>query len=157
MKTLNCAWQDPRIESFPLSKLTPMDLHNDERWKTRDLPRIKRDGLWYPIMLYKVTLDWWHNKFTKWRPHECHYVDPTVNEDEMIWAIKVGSNRYQVAQHLGYDAISGIMCDHSDDCAKLGIWMRDADPLNTNIPYTGDWSYGVSANINNYRYNSDRR
>jgi len=142
MKILHCAWQDPSVETFELRKLTPMDLHKDERWKSRDLPRITRDGLWYPILVYKITLDWWENKFTKWRSLDCWYMDPIVNEDNMIWAIKVGSNRYQVAEHLGYDSIEGIMCDNSDEAAKLGIWMRDADPLNTGRAYTGEWAYG---------------
>lgn len=140
---LQSKWRDPRIKPFLLSKLTPMDLHNDERWLTRDLPRIERNGLWYPIMLYKVTPDWWNTKFVSWRPKGCYYIDPIVNEDEMIWAIKMGSNRYQCAQHLGYESIDAIMFDHSDDCVKLAVWHRDCDPLNnTNAqPYQGLFQY----------------
>jgi hypothetical protein len=140
---LTSLYRDPRIQEFALSKLTPMDLHLDERWKTRDLPRVAEQGLWYPIMLYKVTPDWWHGPFSRWRPRGCYYVDPVVNEDGMIWAIKMGSNRYQCACHLGYTSIDAIMFDHSDDCVKLGAWFRDCDPLNNSNarPYQGLYAY----------------
>ena len=140
---LQSKWRDPRIQPFLLSKLTPMDLHKDERWLTRDLPRIERDGLWYPIMLYRVTEEWWNGGFKNWRPKSSHYVDPIVNEDGLVWAIKMGSNRYQCAKHLGYESIDAIMFDHSDDCVKLAAWHRDCDPLN-NVnaqPYQGLFQY----------------
>lgn len=140
---LQSIYRDDRIQEFELSKLTPMDLHRDERWKTRDLPRISEHGLWYPIMLYKVTEDWWNNSFSSWRPKGCYYVNPIVNEDDMIWAIKMGSNRFQCARHLGYTSIDAIMFDNSDDCVKLGAWFRDCDPLNNKNarPYQGLYSY----------------
>lgn len=141
VNAMHSTWRDPRIQPYELAKLTPMSLHSDERWKTRDLPRIEKDGLWYPIALYKVTLDWWNTKFVKWRPLSCRYVDPIVNEDGFIWAIKVGSNRYQCAEYLGYSAIDAIMFSHSDDCAKFAIWIQETDPLNTAAPYQGLWSY----------------
>lgn len=140
---LQSQWRDPRIQPYALSKLTPMDLHRDQRWKTRDLPRIEEYGLWYPIMLYKITLDWWNGPFTKWRPKDCDYVDPVVNEDNMIWAIKMGSNRYQCAKYLGYNSIDAIMFDTSDDCVKLAVWYRECDPLNNKqcTAYTGAFEY----------------
>jgi hypothetical protein len=142
-KHLQAKYRDPRIQSYELAKLTPMDLHSDERWKTRDLPSIQLNGLWYPIMLYKVPLDWWNGAFTKWRPKTNRYIDPIVNEDNMIWAIKMGSNRYQCAVHLGYDKIDAIMFNNVNDCVKLAVWFRECDPLNNNNapPYTGAYGY----------------
>ena len=131
------------MRSFELSKLTPMDLHSDERWKTRDLTSIRDNGMYYPIMLYKVTLDWWNNTFAGWRPKMQEYVDPRVNDDSMIWAIKMGSNRYQCAVYLGYDSIDSIMFDNPNDCVKLAVWFRECDPLNNKDapPYTGAFGY----------------
>lgn len=142
-KHLQSKWRDPRIQPFPLNKLTPMDLHKDNRWKTRDLPRIEKDGLWYPIMLFKVTPDWWINKHTNCQTESVHRIDAVINEDGMVWAIKMGSNRYQCAIHLGYNTIDAIMFDDVNDCVKLAVWYRECDPLNNNdaIPYKGTFSY----------------
>ena len=142
-KHLESKYRDPRIEAFELSKLTPMDLHNDARWQTRDLPSILSNGLYYPLMLYKVDPAWWHGPFTRWRPKDQEYVDPIVNEDGMIWAIKMGSNRYQCAAYLGYTSIDAIMFNNSNDCVKLAVWFRECDPLNnSNAPtYTGAFGY----------------
>jgi hypothetical protein len=120
-----------------------MDLHKDERWKTRDLPKIKEHGLWYPIMLYKISPYWWHNTYSRWRPKACEHARPVINEDGMIWAIKMGSNRYQCAVYLGYDTIDAIMFNNSDDCVKLAVWHRECDPLNNkDAPvYSGAYGY----------------
>lgn len=136
-------YRDPRIKQYELKKLTPMDLHSDNRWQIRDLPSVITNGLWYPIALYKVTPEWWNGPFTKWRPKVNNYIDPVVNEDGLIWAVKMGSNRYQCAVHLGYDTIDAIMFDHPDDCVKLTVWFRECDPLNNkNAPaYTGAYGY----------------
>ena len=126
-----------------------MDGHDDERWKWRDLPRIKEQGLWYPLLLYKVSPEWWNTKFMSWRPKiKTPYQSPVVNEDEMIWAIKIGSNRYLCALHLGYTHIDGIMFENqagkaADACVKLGVWLRECDPLNNSEAeqYQGKYSY----------------
>lgn len=143
MSTLKAIWKDTRIEPFLLEKLTPMDTHNDFRWKTRDLPSISLNGLWYPILLYKVTPEWWNLKYLKWRPKTYYDIIPKVNDDGMIWAIKMGSNRYFCAKHLQYDSIDSIMFDNSDDCVKLGVWYRECDPLNNknHPPFQGKFSY----------------
>lgn len=142
-KHLSSQWRDPRISPYDLSKLTPMDLHKDERWQTRDLPLIQEKGLWYPIMLYKVSPYMWHNRYSHWWPNGCYKAAPIINDDGMIWAVKMGSNRYQCAVHLGYETIDAIMFDHSDDCVKLAVWHRECDPLNNkNAPaYTGAYGY----------------
>lgn len=141
MKTLHSIWRDERIVPIKLTQLTPMSLHLDERWATRDLPRVQKDGLMYPIAVYKTTVDWWNNKFTKWRPLNCRYVDPIENDDGFVWAIKVGSNRYQCAEFMGFDSIDAIMFENSDEAAKFGIWVRETNPLITNRRYEGLWSY----------------
>jgi hypothetical protein len=140
---LQSQWRDPRIQPYTLSKLTPMDLHTDQRWKTRDLPRIEQDGLWYPIMLYKISPYWWHNMYCRWKPKEYEHTRPIINEDGMIWAVKMGSNRYQCAVYLGYNTIDAIMFNNSDDCVKLAVWHRECDPLNNKnaSPYTGAYGY----------------
>lgn len=143
IKHLASKWRDPRIQAYDLQKLNPMCLHEDRRYLTRDVPRIERDGLWYPILLYKVTPQWWTEKFAPWPYSGCNLLPPVINQDGMIWAVKMGSNRWEAAVHLGYETIDAIMFDHSDDCVKLGVWFRDCDPLhNANCPpYTGAWEY----------------
>lgn len=142
-KHLSSQWRDPRIDIFPLDKLTPMCLHDDGRYLTRDVPRIASQGLWYPILLYKVSSSWWSEHFAPYPNGGCNLLPPVIDEDGMIWAVKMGSNRWEAARHLGYDTIDAIMFDHSDDCVKLGVWHRECDPLhNTDChPYTGAWSY----------------
>lgn len=143
MKTLHSIWRDTRIIAAQLSVLTPMDLHNDNRYLTRDLPAIRKHGLWYPLLVYTTTLDWWNNKFSKHRSAQCFYIDPMVNSDGYIWAVKMGSNRYQSARDLGYTAIDIIMCDNADECVKLGKWFAQCDPLNNinSLPYLGLFDY----------------
>lgn len=140
---LKSKWRDPRIRRYKLSKLTPMDLHDDERWLTRDLPNIEKNGLWYPIMLYRVHPSWWETHYSKWRSKNCFINEPIINADGYIWAVKMGCNRYQCAVHLGYNTIDAIMFDNSDDCVKLAVWHRECDPLNNKNapPYTGAYGY----------------
>lgn len=142
-KNLSSKWRDSRIVPYKLDKLTPMDLHRDQRWRTRDLPSIEEHGLWYPIMLYKVTPDWWYEKFIMYPSTSVYYVDPVINEDNMIWAVKMGSNRYQCAVHLGYDTIDAIMFDNPNDCVKLAVWYRECNPLNNSNAqeYKGTFTY----------------
>lgn len=142
-KHLSSKYRDPRIEAYKLDQLSPMCLHDDGRYLTRDVPRIEHDGLWYPILLYKVTPQWWAEKFAPWPYGGCNLLPPVINEDGMVWAVKMGSNRWEAAVHLGYDSIDAIMFGHSDDCVKLGVWFRDCDPLHNSDcpPYTGAWEY----------------
>lgn len=134
---------DERAKPTRLDSLTPMDLHNDERWMTRDLPRIRSQGLHYPLLVYPVTVDYWYNRYTKLHSGQLRHAEPRINPDGMIHAVKVGSNRYQCACYLGYETIDAIMFDNQIDCIKLGIWLRDCDPLNNKNapPYQGLFSY----------------
>lgn len=64
-------------------------------------------------------------------------------DDNRFWAIKVGTNRYQCAVHLGYDAVDAIICEDANECVKLGKWFAQCDPLNNihSIPYMGLFDY----------------
>lgn len=143
MKTLYCKWKDTRISIISLEQLTPMDLHNDDRYLTRDLPSIQKHGLWYPILVYRADPRWWNEKWVRHRSAQCRYVDPCINDDGFIWAIKMGSNRYQSALYLGYDAMSVIMCNDANECVKIGKWFAQCDPLNNtnSLPYMGLYDY----------------
>jgi hypothetical protein len=141
-KHLTSTWRDTRIKQFDLSQLTPIYLQPDDRYLWRDLPSIRDRGMDYPILLYRTTPLWWEEKYSSWvHPHVKHS-KPIVCADGMVWTIKAGTNRYQAALDLGYDSIDGIMCDDSDECAKLTMWFKECDPLrNPDRPYTGAWSY----------------
>lgn len=143
MKTLHCKWKDSRITAVDLNRLTPMDLHLDNRYLTRDLPRIQRDGLWYPLLVYRVDPTWWNTVWIKHRSVQCRYVDPIVNSDGTVWAVKMGSNRYQTAVHLGYDAVDVIICKDADECVKMGKWFAQCNPLNNkdSLPYMDLYDY----------------
>lgn len=143
MKTLHSKWRDSRISAVDLDKLTPMDLHLDNRYLTRDLPRIQTDGLWYPLLVYRVDPVWWNNIWVKHRSAQCRYLHPVVNSDNTVWAVKMGSNRYQTALALGYTAVDVIICEDANQCVKLGKWFAQCDPLNNNnsLPYMDLFDY----------------
>jgi hypothetical protein len=142
-KHLSSIWQDDRIRPYKIKKLTPMCIHKDKRFLTRDLPSIQSCGMFYPLLLYKVTEDFWFNKFVGSTKQDCDYLPPVINDDGFIWAVKMGSNRWEVANYLRYDSIDAIMFNNPNDCVKLGVWFRECDPLNNkNAPaYTGAYEY----------------
>lgn len=142
-KHLSAIYKDPRISVFRLDTLTPMDLHNDDRWQTRDLPSIQSNGMYYPILLYKMNLDWWNNKYKKHHSSLNRHAKPIINSDGLIHAVKVGSNRYQCACYLGYKTIDAIMFDSQEECIQWGIWFRECNPLNNKnaVPFTGAYEY----------------
>lgn len=141
-KHLSSLYRDDRIQPFKLSTLTPTNLHNDDRWKTRDLPSLIENGLYYPLLIYKTDLYWWNTKYKKLYSNLKRHATPVINDDGMIHAIKIGNNRYECAVHLGYETIDAIMLDSEKACIQLGIWFRDCDPLNKDAPaYTGAFGY----------------
>lgn len=133
MKHCPSIWQDHAgIHPVDLDLLSPMSYHLDDRWRTRDLPRFTNDGLWYPLLYYKVTLDWWTKKFANWfsaNPGWPYINPPIVNSDGFIWALKLGCNRYRVLKHLGYTSADCILFDDSNKLVELGFYLRDEDPL----------------------------
>jgi len=126
-------YQDyPDIHVIELENLSPMSWHDDQRWFWRDLPKIQDHGLWYPLLYYKVTLEWWNNKFASWKgAYESwdKINPPVVNEDDKIWALKMGTNRLTALKFLGYNTCDAICFENSDDLIKTGVYFREEDPL----------------------------
>ena len=106
-----------------------MDIHKDGRWQYRDMPSIQSDGLFYPIACYWLNEDMWFRSFVRPLQHAVDIREPIVNDEGMILAIKIGNNKFQVAEHLGYTHIDGIVFENSDEATKHGLWYRVCDPL----------------------------
>lgn len=133
MRHCNSVWQDhPGIHSVDLKQLSPMGWHADNRWYWRDLPRIMDDGLWYPILYYKCTLDWWNTSYRSRKgdqPMWPHINPPVVNDDGYIWGVYMGTNRLQCLKFMSYDTADAIECKNQAQLVELGLWLRDKDPL----------------------------
>lgn len=140
---LSSQWRDPRIIPARLDDLTPMDLHLDDRYLTRDLPRVRDSGLWYPLMVYRPDPVWWENVWKKTRGDTIHHNEATLHPDGSIWAIKMGCNRWQAAKDLHYTSIDVILCESSDEAVRLGRWYAQCDPLHNpnGLPYQGLFDY----------------
>ena len=112
-----------------------MGWHADNRWYWRDLPRIMDNGLWYPVLYYKCTLDWWNTSYFKRKgsqPMWKHINPPIVNEDGMIWGVYMGTNRLQCLKFMGYNSVDCIDCKGQAELIELGVYLRDKDPLHGN-------------------------
>ena len=133
MKHASSIWQEhPGIHTVELSKLSPMSHHLDNRWYWRDLPKVIDEGMWYPILYYKVTPEWWNGGFKSWfgaNKAWPHINPPVINEDGMIWALKMGTNRLQALKFMGYDSVDSVCFSNSDQLVAAGIQFRDEDPL----------------------------
>ena len=134
MKHFSSQWQDhPGIHSVDVDKLSPMGWHDDNRWYWRDLPRIVEHGLWYPILYYKCTPEWWNDSFFKRKgaqPMWPHINPPIVNEDGMIWGVYMGTNRLTCVKFMSYTSVDCIECKGQAQLIELGTYLRDKDPLN---------------------------
>lgn len=132
MQHCNSVWQDDRIQSVELKKLSPMSWHGDNRWYWRDLPRIIDDGLWYPVLYFKITPTWWDTSWFKRKgdqPMWPHINPPIVNDDGMIWGVYMGTNRLQCLKFMGYSTVDAIECKNQSQLIELGLYLRDKDPL----------------------------
>ena len=133
MKHASSIWQEhPSIHTVELSKLSPMSARKDNRWYWRDLPKMMDDGMWYPLLYYKVTPEWWNTKFKGWFGKSESWPGinpPVVNEDGMIWAVKTGSNRLKCLKFMGYTSVDAILFDDVNKLLKLGEQLREKDPL----------------------------
>jgi len=134
MKSL---YQDyPNIHVVNLEKLSPMSWHDDQRWFWRDLPQIQDNGLWYPLLYYKVTPVWWNNKFASWKsayPSWDKINPPVINEDGNIWALKMGTNRLTALKFLGYNTCDTICFKTANALIKVGVYFREEDPLHNEL------------------------
>lgn len=121
------------IHSVPLLNFSPMTWKDDNRWAWRDLPKIIDNGLWYPLLYYKVTPDWWNTKFASWKMYKDMWEKinpPTICEDGMIWALKMGTNRLQALKFMGYSSVDAVCFKDSNELIKVGQYLRDQDPYN---------------------------
>ena len=137
MKHCNAVYQDLEgIHSVELNKLSPMTWKDDQRWYWRDMPRIIDNGLWYPLLYYKVTPMWWNGGFEEQKgayPSWEKINPPTVCEDGMIWALKMGTHRLQALKFMGYTSVDAICFDNSNDLIQVGLMLRNKDPLNDKV------------------------
>ncbi len=134
MKHCTAKYRDlQNIHSVPVSNFSPMTWKDDNRWAWRDLPKIIDNGLWYPLLYYKVTPEWWNTKFASWKMYKDMWDKinpPIVCDDGMIWALKMGTNRLQAIKFMGYTSVDAICFEDSNELIKVGQWLRDEDPYN---------------------------
>ena len=134
MKHCTAKYRDlQNIHSVPVNSLSPMTWKDDNRWAWRDLPKIIDNGLWYPLLYYKVTPEWWNTKFASWKMYKDMWEKinpPTVCEDGMIWALKMGTNRLQALKFMGYSSVDAVCFKDSNELIKVGQYLRDQDPYN---------------------------
>jgi hypothetical protein len=133
MKHCPSIWQDhDDIHSVELRKLSAMSWHDDNRWYWRDLPRIMDYGLWYPVLYFKITTEFWNTSFKKRKgdqPMWPYINPPKVNDDDMIWGVYMGTNRLTCLRFMSYTSVDAIECKDQASLIKLGIYLRDEDPL----------------------------
>ena len=132
MKHCSSIWQDHKfIRPVEINKLSPMTWKQDNRWHWRDLPSIMDEGLRYPILYYKVSEEWWNTKFAKWKQHTpmWPHINPPIVIDGWIFAVKMGTNRLRALKYMHYDTVDSICFYNSDDLVKLGVYLRDEDPV----------------------------
>ena len=105
----------------------------DGRWEWRDLPRIQRDGMWYPVLYDRVTPEWWDNTFTGCFSYKDDWdiiKNPTICDDGFIYLVRIGNNRVKVAEHLGYDSIDGIFFPVLRNLVQYSQLIKNTDPYN---------------------------
>jgi len=133
MKTLHCLYRDhPDIQPVPLSQVSLSSFHTDGRWEWRDLPRIEKDGMWYPVLYDRVTPEWWDNTFTGCFSYKDDWDiinPPTIHSDGFIYLIRIGNNRIKVAEHLGYDSIDGIYFPILKALIQFNQFLKRDDPI----------------------------
>lgn len=134
---MNCQsiYRDSRIKAVPMNKLSPMSTHGDgrEQWKT--LPTMKSEGMYYPIHVCKVDEKLWYNQVMRIAPElQALQRQPIVNEDGLIWGVKMGCNRFLTAEMLEYDSIDCIIHPTLDLCVQWARYFQHIDPLHNDNP-----------------------
>ena len=128
MKHCSSLWRDERIRGVSLNKLSPMGWHSDNRWYWRDLPRIIDHGLWYPMIYFKITPEWWNTSYFKRKgshPMWEHINPPVINDDGMIWGIYIGTNRYRCLKFMGDKSVDCIECKNQSEAIELGSYLKE--------------------------------
>lgn len=145
---LKSLWRDDRIIEVPIVKLSPTTVHANNRHQTKTSPTISSEGLCYPLCCVRFTAMEWVRRVVYGTNADSasRLYPPVINEDNFIWAVKMGCNRWHSARELGYTSIDCIFFNHTDDAVKMARWYEECDPLHTQgtdkfRPYAGLFSY----------------
>ena len=88
---LRSIYRDNRIVHIELSKLSPMDLHRDQRYLTKVVPTMQTQGLLYPLSCVKFTPAQWDRQMRNHNEaHRLYQRQGIVNDDGFVWAVKMG-------------------------------------------------------------------
>jgi hypothetical protein len=143
---LHSAWRWPEPLPVALEKLTPSVVHENFRHRQKTTPSITSQGLWYPVCCVKITRDYWERfvvgNYTD--VYKKHLLPAVVNqEDNQVWMIKVGCNRFFSARELGYSAIDCVFFSDPSDAVRMARWYQQCDPVNNQNcqPYSGKFDY----------------
>ena len=84
------------------------------------------------LLYYKVS-EWWNTKFQVGNQHRLNHgkINPTVCEDGLIWALKMGTNRLQALKFMGYTSVDAVCFPNSNELVKVGLYPREKDPTMT--------------------------
>lgn len=143
---LNSIWRWPEPKPVALEKLTPSVVHENHRHRHKTTPSIVQQGLWYPACCIRVSLEYWEKyimgNYTD--IYRKNLLPARVNpEDNQVWVIKVGCNRYFSALELGYTSIDCVFFADSNQAVKMARWYQQCDPVNNPgcEPYSGKFDY----------------
>ena len=141
-------WRDERIVEVDLNKLSPTTVHANFKHRNKTTPIIKAEGLFYPLCCVRFTAMEWVRRvvYGTNKDSASRLYPPIINDDNFVWAIKMGCNRWHSAKELGYTSIDCIFFKHTDDAVKMARWYDQCDPLHTQgtdkfRPYQGVFSY----------------
>lgn len=140
---LPSVWRDSRICAVELELLSPTTVHADYKHRSHILPSIVEMGLQYPLCCVKLTPEEWYKRIHRpLNKISLSRLTPPKVINGVIWAIKMGCNRYQAARELGYVSIDCIFFDTVDDAVKMARWHQQCDPLNhPSLIYRGLYDY----------------
>jgi hypothetical protein len=141
---LHSIYRDNRIVHIELSKLSPMDLHRDQRFKIKVVPTMQTQGLHYPLSCVKFTPAQWDRQMRNHNEAHRLYQRPgIVNDDGVVWAVKMGCNRFEAAEYLGYTSIDVIFFQHTDTAVQWARWFEQCDPVNKPgcEEFSAKWDY----------------
>jgi len=111
----------PEAELINLKFLNLMTIHEDERWIWRDLPRIQCDGMLNPIVVWRTTPAKWHRV----QRHTPSMPNFHTEIDGIVYGVKAGNNRVQVAEHLGYNSIAARIFDDHHEAVLACLEYRE--------------------------------
>lgn len=139
---LQSTWQSEAIIKKSLDDLTLGDIHEDNRYLTRDVPSILEEGLRYPIVFYVADRNYWDKLLIPTRDpaHRARLLVQQIPVD-FINIVKTGNNRVQAAKYLGYSSIDCLSFQDERLAIQWGKFFAEGDPLKTGTPFTGKYTY----------------